>query len=78
MLAIVVAMLAIVVVAAAVVVYVAFPHRGEELPVAGWLGDAVSRAVEAVPIVEDGALDGSRVRAEPDPAEHPAHPASRR
>lgn len=72
--AIVIAMLLIVVVAAAVVVYVAFPHRGEDLPGAPWLGEAMSKAVDALPTVEDGAADGGRVRVDElalgDPADH--------
>jgi hypothetical protein len=50
--AIVIAMLVILAVAAVVVVYVAYPHRGEELPAAPWLGDAMSRAADAMPTVE--------------------------
>jgi hypothetical protein len=41
-------MLVILVVAGAVVVYVAFPHRGEEVPGAPWLGEAVQRGVDTV------------------------------
>jgi hypothetical protein len=41
-------MLGILVVAGVVVVYVAFPHRGEEVPGAPWLGDAVKRGVDTV------------------------------
>ena len=51
MTAIVVAMLVIVAIAAVVVVYVAYPHRGEELPVAPKLGDAMRRSVDALPTV---------------------------
>ena len=51
MTAIVIAMLVIVALAAAVVVYVAFPHRGEDLPAAPWLSDAMTRAVDALPTV---------------------------
>ena len=43
-----------------IAVYVAFPHRGEELPGAPWLGDAISRAADAVPIVEE---EGTNVSA---------------
>jgi hypothetical protein len=50
--AIVIAMLVILAVAAVVVVYVAYPHRGEELPAAPWLGEAMSRAADAMPTVE--------------------------
>ena len=41
-------MLVILLAAGAVVVYVAFPHRGEEVPGAPWLGDALERGVETV------------------------------
>jgi len=50
--AIVIAMLVIVVLAAVVVLYVAFPHRGEDVPAAPWLGDAMAKAVDALPTVE--------------------------
>ena len=49
-----VAMLLFLVIAGAVVAYVAFPHRGEELPVAPRLGDAIKRRVDALPTLEDG------------------------
>ncbi len=35
------AMLAIVLLAALVVLYVAFPHRGQDVPNAPWVGDAL-------------------------------------
>jgi hypothetical protein len=41
-------MVLILVIAGAVVVYVAFPHRGEEVPGAPWLGDAMQRGVESI------------------------------
>jgi hypothetical protein len=47
-----VAMLAILAVAGLVVLYVAYPHRGEEVPAAPWLGDAMSKAVEAAPVLD--------------------------
>ncbi|MCZ4498147.1 MAG: hypothetical protein JWQ74_700 [Marmoricola sp.] len=47
------AMLLTLVVAATVVVYVAFPHRGEDVPGAPWLGEALRRGVDAVPVLED-------------------------
>ena len=58
-----IAMLVILVVAGLVVVYVAFPHRGEEVPAAPWLGDAMRSAVDAAPTLDhpDGAA--------PDPAD---------
>jgi hypothetical protein len=46
---IVLAMLGIVAVACLVVVYVAYPHRGEEMPNAPWVGKALKRTVDAVP-----------------------------
>ena len=47
------AMLAILVAAAAVVVYVAFPHRDQEVPGAPWLGEAMKRGVDAMPVLDD-------------------------
>lgn len=52
-LTLVLAMLTTLVVAAFVVVYVAFPHRDQEVPGAPWLGDAMKRGVEALPTLED-------------------------
>jgi hypothetical protein len=51
-LVITVVMLVIVALAALVVTYVAFPHRGEEVPAAPWLGEAMTKAVEAAPTLE--------------------------
>jgi hypothetical protein len=50
---IVVAMLLILVLAGGVVAYVAFPHRGEEMPAVPWVGDAMTRAVESLPTLDD-------------------------
>lgn len=52
MLFIVIAMLVVLVVAGLVVVYVAYPHRGEEVPNAPWLGDMMNRAADAAPVLE--------------------------
>lgn len=52
MLFVVIAMLVVVLVAAAVVVFVAYPHRGEELPVLPALGDAMARAAGAAPVLD--------------------------
>lgn len=57
MLAIVLTMLAIVVVAGLVLVYVAFPHRGEQVPAAPWLGDAMAKAVDAAPTLAEDERD---------------------
>lgn len=56
------AMLAILVISALVVTYVAFPHRGEEVPGAPWLGDAMTRGVEALPTLEDDEGTGRTTR----------------
>ena len=53
MLAIVLMMSLGVLVAAAVAVYVAYPHRGEEMPVAPQLGVAMRKGVDALPTLED-------------------------
>jgi hypothetical protein len=42
-----------------IAVFVAFPHRGEELPGAPWLGDAMSRAADAVPVLDEEDADAS-------------------
>ena len=60
MLPVLIAMLAILVVAGLVVVYVAYPHRGEEIPAAPWLGEAMSKAVDAAPVLEVEYEDSER------------------
>jgi len=47
------AMLAILVISGLVVTYVAFPHRGEDVPGAPWLGDAMSKGVESLPTLDE-------------------------
>lgn len=61
-------MLVILALAGLVVLYVAYPHRGEDVPNAPWVGDAMRKGVEALPT-----LDNQREQAEA-PAE-PAVPA---
>jgi hypothetical protein len=51
--AVVVVMVLILLVAGVVAAYVAYPHRGEELPGAPWLGDAMAKAADAVPLLDD-------------------------
>lgn len=53
MLAIAVMMTLGVLVAAGVAVYVAYPHRGEEMPVAPQLGNAMRKGVDALPTLDD-------------------------
>ena len=49
MIPIVLAMLVIMVLAGVVVLYVAFPHRGEEMPHTPWVGDAMRKGVDKLP-----------------------------
>ncbi|CUR59843.1 conserved hypothetical protein [metagenome] len=53
MLTIIVMMTFILLIAGAIVVYVAFPHRGEDIPNAAWLGDAMSKAVDSLPTLDE-------------------------
>jgi len=52
-----VTMLLILALAAGIAVYVAFPHRGEDVPRAAWLGRALRRGVQSLPTLDD-AEDG--------------------
>ena len=52
MLLISIAMFVILALAGLVLVYAAFPHRGETVPGAPWLGDAMERATDAAPVLE--------------------------
>ncbi len=53
MLFVVVSMVLVLLVAAVVVVYVAYPHRGARLPLLPGLGRAMTRAVEAAPVLHE-------------------------
>ncbi len=46
-------MLLILVLALLVAAYVAYPRRGEDLPAVPWVGDALSRGVDALPTLRD-------------------------
>ena len=48
MVVLVVLMLVILVVAGGVVLYVAYPHRGEDVPGAPWLGEAMRKGIDGV------------------------------
>jgi hypothetical protein len=50
---ILVAMIGIVVLACLVVVYVAFPHRGADVPHAPWVGRAMRRGVDQLPTLDN-------------------------
>lgn len=52
LLVIVVAMLACLAIAGLVVAYVAYPHRGQQMPRTPWLGDALARTVEKAPTLD--------------------------
>ncbi len=56
MLTIVVMMTLILLVAGVIVVYVAFPHRGEDIPNAVWLSDAMSKAVDSLPTLDESEM----------------------
>jgi hypothetical protein len=53
LLPIVISMVVIVALAGLIVTFVAFPHRGEEVPGASWLGDTMNRAVDAMPTLDN-------------------------
>lgn len=53
MLSLIVAMLVILVLAGLVLTYVAYPHRGQDVPKASWLGAAMSQAVERAPVMKE-------------------------
>lgn len=53
MLAIVLTMIFGLLVAGAVVLYVAYPHRGEEVPVVPKVGEVMRKGVDALPTLED-------------------------
>lgn len=60
-----VAMLAILVLAGLVVLYVAFPHRNEDVPYLGWLGRLLRKGVDTAPTL-DNTADASTTGLEPD------------
>jgi hypothetical protein len=49
----VVAMLVILVLAGLVVLYVAFPHRGEDVPHVPWLGRVLRKGVDNAPTLDN-------------------------
>ena len=59
---IVIAMLVCLLVAGLVVVYVAYPHRGEKMPATPWLGDALGKAADAAPVIDEDEADLLRSR----------------
>jgi hypothetical protein len=58
----VVAMLVCLVVSGLVVAYVAYPHRGETMPAVPWLGDALGKAADVAPVIDEDEADLLRSR----------------
>lgn len=52
MLVVTIVMLVILVLCGLLAMFVAFPHRGEPVPAAPWLGEVMARAVDAMPTIE--------------------------
>jgi hypothetical protein len=50
---ILIGMLVILAVAGLVLVYVAFPHRGEDVPHVPWVGQVMRRGVEQLPTLDN-------------------------
>jgi hypothetical protein len=77
----VVAMLVIVAIAGVVVLYVAFPHRGEEVPHVPWVGRLMRKGVDNAPTLDNtseedpGHEDWSLDLTSPDPG--PSEPQHR-
>ena len=59
---IVIAMLVCLVVSGLVVVYVAYPHRGEKMPAVPWFGEALGKAADAAPVIDEDEADLLRGR----------------
>ena len=53
MIPIVVVMALILLLAGLVAVYVAYPSRGERMPATPWLGDAMAKAADAAPLIQE-------------------------
>jgi hypothetical protein len=63
-------MMLILVIAGAVVLYVAYPHRGEEVPGAPWIGEAMKRGVDTVGDLLERPADQGSHAAEREHADH--------
>jgi hypothetical protein len=61
----VVAMLVILVLAGLVVLYVAFPHRGEDVPHVPWLGRLLRKGVDTAPTLDNTADEAPGPEAPP-------------
>ena len=58
MVVVLLAMLGIVLLAGLVVLYVAYPHRGQEVPNAPWIGEAMRRGVARLPTLDNRSSRG--------------------
>lgn len=63
MISVLLAMLGIVALAGLVVLYVAYPHRGQDVPNAAWVGDVMRKGVDRLPTLDNRSDTGAR----PDP-----------
>jgi hypothetical protein len=61
--AVVLAMFGIVLLASLVVVYVAYPYRGQDVPNAAWIGEAMRKGVDRLPTLDNRAGQGDAQRA---------------
>ena len=62
MLFVLLAILLSLMISALVALYVAYPGRGEPMPIAPWLGEAMEKAAEAAPTLDDDERDLLRLR----------------
>jgi hypothetical protein len=62
-------MLVILALAGLVAAYVAYPRRGEQLPAAPWVGDALQRGVDALPTLHNQ-QPHLHLQAQPQPQPH--------
>lgn len=53
MLSVALILLAILALAGLVVLYVAYPHRGEDVPKAPWVGEALQKGVDRLPTLQN-------------------------
>lgn len=51
-----------VLIALAVVLYVAFPHRGEDMPYVPALGDAMKQAADSIPVLDEAEVSQARAQ----------------
>lgn len=63
------AMIGILLIAGVVVLYVAYPHRGEDVPSAPWVGDALRKGVNLLPTL-DNQTDQQKYDARPREKQH--------